>query len=244
MLLTEPRIFIKKIQEGRGIGKLFQQKMDYIRNKKLYENISCYFIKNTPSYFEGNMEEWVNGMSSSDIEICGITINQILSAHNGMSFLEALDAVIMVHNEFISAGEVLADGYKEKRVSMFPREENIKGSKIILMGNYSMDKKVQLSQKAVDKVYFRLTQESGLNHKALFKHMMENCLPELEPNLIEWAKGEPLSEIMVGNLSANMLLKSWDETSLEYALPELKSYKKHGCENCLESMILSLWKTL
>lgn len=213
-----------------------------MKKKGMYGNIAYYFTKNTPSYFEDNVEEWVNEMSFSDIEIDGVTINQILSAHGNMGFLEALDAVIMLHNEFISAGEVLADGYKEKRVSMFPREENIKGSKIILIGNYSMDKKVQLSQKAVDKVYFRLTQESGLNHKALLKHMMENCLPELEPNLIEWAKGEPLSEIMVGNLSANMLLQSWYKSAFRETLPQLKYYKKEGCPKGIEFHILCLWK--
>lgn len=242
MLLMEGKGLIKKIQEGRGVYKPFQQKKDYIRNKNVYENISCYFIKNTPSYFEDNMAEWIEGKPFSDIEIDGITINQILSAHENMGFLEALDAVIMVHNEFISAGEVLADGYKEERKSMFPTCEDICAGRVILIGKYPIDKAIRLSDAARQKVFERLEAESCLNNKALFQYMMESCLPELEPNLIEWAKGEPLSEIMVGNLSANMLLKSWYKSAFRETLPQLKYYKKEGCPKGIEFHILCLWK--
>lgn len=242
MLLMEGKGLIKKIQEGRGVYKPFQQKMDYIRNKNVYENISCYFIKNIPSYFEDNMTEWIEGRLFSDIEIEGITVNQILSAHNGMSFLEALDAVIMLHNEFMPPEQVLSGSYMEERKSMFPTKEDVLIDKIILIGNYPIDKKVKLSKIAEQKVFERLVMESCLNHKALFKYMMEDCLPELEPNLIEWAKGEPLSDIMVGNLSPAMLLKSWNSSELNYAFTKLKYYKKEVCPEAIEFHILAGWK--
>lgn len=148
MLLMDQKEIIKKIQadalpkicKGNAfhtVRDAFAGKMDYMKKKGMYGNIAYYFTKNTPSYFEDNVEEWVNGMSFSDIEICGITINQILSAHGNMGFLEALDAVIMVHNEFISAEEVLSGSYREGRKSMFPTCEGICAGRVILIGGVS-----------------------------------------------------------------------------------------------------------
>lgn len=253
MLLMEGREIIKKIQadtlpkiyKGNAIHTArdaFVGKMDYMKKKGMYGNIAYYFTKNTPSYFEDNMTEWIEGRSFSDIEIDGITINQILSAHNGMSFLGALDAVIMIHNEFISAEEILSGSYMEERKSMFPTCKDICAGRVIFIGRYPIDKAIRLSDAAKQKVFERLEAESCLNNKALFQYMMESCLPELEPNLIEWAKGEPLSEIMVGSLSPAMLLKSWNSSELNYAFTKLKYYKKEGCPEAIEFHILVGWK--
>ena len=87
---------------------------------------------------------------------------------------------------------------------MFPTCKDICADRVILIGKYPIDKAIRLSDAARQKVFERLETESCLNNRALFQYMMESCLPELEPNLIEWAKREPLSDIMVGNLSANV----------------------------------------
>ena len=235
---------LPKIYKGNAIHTardVFVGKMDYMKKKGMYGNIAYYFTKNTPSYFEDNMTEWIEGRSLSSIEIDGITINQILSAHGNMGFLEALDAVIMVHND-ISAEEVLSGSYMEERRTMFPTCKDICAGRAILIGRYPIDKGIKLSDAAIQKVFERLEAESCLNNRALFQYMMENCLPELEPNLIEWAKGEPLSEIMVGNLSANMLLKSWNSSELNYAFTKLTYYKKEGYPEAIEFHILAGWK--
>lgn len=65
------------------------------------------------------------------------------------------------------------------------------------------------------------------------RKIMEDFPCELEQNIIEWIHHEPITEIMVGNLSIPLLLEEWNRTiflndDVSEAVDQIKMYKRRG----------------
>ena len=61
---------------------------------------------------------------------------------------------------------------------------------------------------------------------------IQNCIPELEQNLMEWAENKPYSDVVIGNgWTVNKLLKIYPWINMMDILIAMKAYKNCNYEN-------------
>ena len=61
---------------------------------------------------------------------------------------------------------------------------------------------------------------------------IQNCIPELEQNLMEWAEDKPYSDIVIGNgWTVNKILEIYPWVGFQEILLAMKIYKENNFEN-------------
>ena len=61
---------------------------------------------------------------------------------------------------------------------------------------------------------------------------IQNCIPELETNLMEWAENKPYSDVVIGNgWTVNKILEMYPWVGFQEILLALKIYKENNFEN-------------
>ena len=61
---------------------------------------------------------------------------------------------------------------------------------------------------------------------------IQNCIPELEQNLMEWAENKPYSDVVIGNgWTVNKLLEIYPWINMMDILIAMKAYKNCNYEN-------------
>lgn len=71
---------------------------------------------------------------------------------------------------------------------------------------------------------------SGIYAKRRAEQILRECPIELRQNIIEWINKKTLSDIYIGELSVNKILRFWNaRIEVSHAIIGMAVYKENGC---------------